>query len=57
MNAAVSDQNIIIVPKDSDQVKCEGGLGALGHPTVWYSFDGKDQVVCGYCSRVFKKDT
>ena len=46
---------IIEVPADSDQVCCDGGNGALGHPRVWYTFDGRTQVECGYCDRLFLK--
>jgi uncharacterized Zn-finger protein len=46
---------IIEVAQDADQVCCDGGGGALGHPRVWYSFDGKDRVECGYCDRLFLK--
>ncbi|HEU4838463.1 MAG TPA: zinc-finger domain-containing protein [Micavibrio sp.] len=46
---------IIEVPADADQVRCDGGGGALGHPVVWYSFDGTDRVECGYCDRLFLK--
>ena len=38
---------------DADEVCCDGGGGALGHPIVWYTFDGKDNVECGYCDRLF----
>lgn len=47
---------VIIVDSDSDEVCCDGG-GALGHPMVWYSFDGRDQVACSYCDREFVKKT
>lgn len=43
----------ITVDKDADEVCCDGGSGALGHPVVWYSFDGADMVECGYCDRAF----
>ncbi|MGQ0527353.1 MAG: zinc-finger domain-containing protein [Alphaproteobacteria bacterium] len=46
---------IIQVPDDADQVSCDGGGGALGHPVVWYSFDDSTCVTCGYCDRVFTK--
>ena len=46
----------IIVPHDSDQVMCDGGHGALGHPQVWYSFDRRTQVFCHYCGREFVKE-
>lgn len=45
----------IRVDEDADQVSCDGGGGALGHPKVWYSFDGTDSVECGYCDRLFTK--
>lgn len=45
------------VPADTDEVSCDGGGGALGHPLVWYSFYGSVQVECGYCDRVFTKGT
>ena len=48
-------REVIKVAKDVDQVSCEGGLGPLGHPIVWYSFDGRDQVICKYCDRLFTK--
>ena len=47
----------IKVSADTDQVYCDGGVGPLGHPRVWYSFDGKDSVECGYCGRLFVKET
>lgn len=46
---------VIIVDDDADEVSCDGGGGALGHPVVWYSFDGLRQVTCGYCDREFVK--
>lgn len=46
----------IICEKDADGVRCDGGHGALGHPAVWYSFDGQDEVQCGYCGRLFVKE-
>lgn len=47
---------IIEVSHDADEVRCDGG-GALGHPMVWYTFDGRDRVECGYCDRLFLKKT
>lgn len=46
---------VIPVDDDADEVSCDGGGGALGHPKVWYSFDGQDRVECGYCDRMFVK--
>ncbi len=36
-----------------DGISCDGGGGSLGHPKVWYGFDGENLVTCGYCDRVF----
>lgn len=46
---------VITVAADADEVKCDGGGGPLGHPVVWYSFDGSNEVECGYCDRKFVK--
>jgi uncharacterized Zn-finger protein len=46
---------IFLVPEDKHQVSCDGGGGALGHPKVYYAFNGEDEVVCGYCDRLFTK--
>ena len=50
------DPEIKEVSADADEVRCDGG-GAMGHPTVWYTFDGRDRVECGYCDRLFLKKT
>ncbi|PZO80998.1 MAG: zinc-finger domain-containing protein [Micavibrio aeruginosavorus] len=47
---------IIQVPADADEVCCDGGGGALGHPVVWYTFK-QGRAECGYCDRVFLKTT
>lgn len=47
--------DLIAVDPAADEVCCDGGGGALGHPQVWYSFDGTQQVRCSYCDRVFVK--
>lgn len=45
--------DLIAVDPGADEVCCDGGVGALGHPMVWYTFDGGDEIVCGYCDRRF----
>ncbi|MAH04328.1 MAG: zinc-finger domain-containing protein [Alphaproteobacteria bacterium] len=45
----------IKVKADIDSVSCDGGGGALGHPVVYYTFEGQDSVECMYCDRVFIK--
>ena len=47
---------LIVVDNDADEVSCDGGGGALGHPRVWYTFDDQDVNECGYCDRLFVKE-
>ena len=49
------DPEVFLVPQDAHQVSCNGGGGGLGHPKVYYTFNGQDSVTCGYCDRVFTK--
>lgn len=53
MNA--QHHEVLQVNDDTEQVSCDGG-GALGHPKVWYTFDGRKKVVCHYCDRLFTKE-
>ena len=46
---------IIKIEADVDEVVCDGGGGPLGHPQVWYGFDGQEDVSCHYCGRKFIK--
>lgn len=55
MQNATLQPEVIAVPAHADEVACDGGSAALGHPLVYYSFDRKDEVSCGYCGRVFTK--
>jgi len=32
-------------------VACDGGGGALGHPTVYLKIGESREIVCPYCSR------
>jgi uncharacterized Zn-finger protein len=46
----------IKVSANVDEVVCDGGIGPLGHPQVWYVFDKTTEVSCHYCGRRFVKD-
>jgi uncharacterized Zn-finger protein len=54
-NMTTKHPEILLVPTDTDHVSCNGGGGALGHPKVYYTFQGQDEVTCGYCDRLFTK--
>ena len=38
---------------DQLNVACDGGGGALGHPKVYLSLEGKGEVECPYCDKKF----
>lgn len=54
---------ILLVPAGLHQIACNGqphdpnalAVPGGGHPKVYYTFDGQDQVVCAYCDRLFTK--
>ena len=45
----------IIVDSATSGIKCNGGNASLGHPEVYYSFDGQAEIICGYCGQKFVK--
>lgn len=52
---SIEPPEVIVVDDDADEVRCDGGGGALGHPVVFYTFDRRDFIECGYCDRAFVK--
>lgn len=61
--AVTPHPEVLLVPADAHQIACNGQpfapgakvVAGGGHPKVYYSFDGRDSVVCGYCDRLFTK--
>ncbi len=55
MTAQITDPDISVAPitVDNPTVACDGGGGALGHPTVYLKIGPERQIVCPYCSRQF----
>lgn len=47
------DPEIVEVESGADEIVCDGGGGALGHPAVWYVLGGGGRAECLYCDRVF----
>ena len=47
-----SKSNIKIV--SSKKVSCDGGGGALGHPKVYLEMGDENEIICPYCSKLFK---
>ena len=52
-NPIIPPPEKILIPHDKDEVCCDGGGGALGHPRVWYNLAEQSSVECGYCDRAF----
>lgn len=52
-----SPANVLPPPEtitvESTTVACDGGGGALGHPTVYLTMGDGDAVDCPYCDRKF----
>ncbi len=41
---------------DREDVSCDGGDGALGHPRVYLTLERGGRVECPYCDRLFVLD-
>ncbi len=41
---------------DREDVSCDGGDGALGHPRVYLTLAGDGRIECPYCDRLFVLD-
>ena len=42
-----------IVTSDIETICCDGGKDGLGHPAVYYNFDKTDEIICGYCGKIY----
>ncbi len=38
----------------SKKVSCDGGGGVLGHPKVYLEMGDEKEIICPYCSKLFK---
>ena len=50
------ERDIEKVSLETKTICCDGGQDGLGHPAVYYSFDGQDKVICGYCGKIYIKE-
>ena len=48
-------EEIIQVNKNTETICCDGGQDSLGHPAVYYTFEGNKKIVCSYCGKTFIK--
>ncbi len=49
------EEDIKVVSPDTETISCDGGEDGLGHPTVYYTFNNENRIVCGYCGKIFIK--
>ena len=49
-------EKIIKVEVETETICCDGGQDGLGHPAVYYVFNDKNKIICGYCSKIFVKE-
>ncbi len=46
-------QPVDIVEVEADQIMCDGGTGALGHPAIYMRMGDEGYVDCPYCGTRF----
>lgn len=44
-----------IVYVSNEKVFCNGDNTLLGHPTIYLTIDSTNEILCPYCSKIFKK--
>ena len=44
------------VSANLETICCDGGQDGLGHPAVYYNFSETNEVVCGYCGKIYIRD-
>ena len=49
-------EDIEKVPSNIETICCDGGQDSLGHPAVYYTFNQSNQIVCGYCGKIYIKE-
>ena len=44
------------VASNVETIGCDGDLDGLGHPAVYYNFSETNEVVCGYCGKIYIRE-
>jgi len=52
----MSDDDTVMVDPNTENICCDGGLDNLGHPSVYYTFDVSNKIICSYCGKTFIKN-
>ena len=48
--------DIIKVDLNTETICCDGGEDSLGHPAVYFTFDGQNTIICNYCGKTYIKE-
>ncbi|MBM85466.1 MAG: zinc-finger domain-containing protein [Rhodospirillaceae bacterium] len=46
-----------IIDTNKHTIACQGGNGPLGHPRVFLTIGHEGEVLCPYCSRLYRYRT
>jgi len=44
------------VASNIETICCDGDQDGLGHPAVYYNFNEFNEVVCGYCGKIYIRE-
>ena len=47
---------IIKVDFETETICCDGGEDSLGHPAVYFTFDGQNTIICNYCGKTYIRE-
>ena len=50
------EANTVKVDPNTETICCDGGQDSLGHPTVYFTFDQSNKIVCSYCGKIYIRD-
>ncbi len=50
------EKEVVKIDPHTETICCDGGQDGLGHPAVYYTFNGEDKIICSYCSKTFIKE-
>ena len=51
----MSDDEVMVDP-NTETICCDGGQDSLGHPAVYFTFNGQNTIVCNYCGKTYIKE-
>ena len=49
-------ENIEKIALNTETICCDGEQDGLGHPAVYYNFGESNEVICGYCGKIYIRE-